>query len=59
VKLREYAASVTTPSKGLVEAGVLRREQITHRTPWEVGRRDLDAERIRSVIERLHRAPAS
>src|ERR1700751_293987 len=39
----------------LVEAGLLNREQITPRSPWEVSRRDLDAEPIRSVIERLHR----
>jgi hypothetical protein len=35
----------------LVEAGLLKREQITPRAPWEVSRRDLDAELIRSVIE--------
>ena len=40
----------------LVEAGLLKREQITPRAPWEVSRRDLDAELIRSVIERLHRS---
>ena len=34
----------------LVEAGLLKREQITSRAPWEVSRRDLDAEPIRSVI---------
>src|SRR5216684_1703534 len=39
----------------LVEAGLLKREQVTPRAPWEVSRRDLDAEPIRSVIERLHR----
>src|SRR5215470_4129552 len=39
----------------LVEAGLLKREQVTPRAPWEVSRRDLDAELIRSVIERLHR----
>jgi transposase len=37
------------------EAGLLKREQITPRAPWEVSRRDLKAEPIRSVIERLHR----
>jgi hypothetical protein len=31
----------------------LKREQVTPRAPWEVSRRDLDAEPIRSVIERL------
>ena len=39
----------------LVEAGLLKCEQVTPRAPWEVSRRDLDAELIRSVIERLHR----
>jgi DNA polymerase-4 len=39
----------------LVEAGLLKREQVTPRAPWEVSRRELDAEPIRSVIERLHR----
>src|SRR5271154_4609088 len=39
----------------LVEAGLLKREQITPRAPWEVSRRDLDAEPVRSVVERLHR----
>ena len=37
----------------MVEAGLLKREQVTPRAPWEVSRRDLDAEPIRSVIERL------
>jgi hypothetical protein len=32
---------------------LLKRKQITPRAPWEVSRRDLDAEPIRSVIERL------
>jgi hypothetical protein len=40
----------------LVEAGLLKREQLTPRAPWEVSRRDLEAEPVRSVIERLHRA---
>jgi hypothetical protein len=39
----------------LVEAGLLNREQITLVHLGEVSRRDLDAEPIRSVIERLHR----
>src|ERR1700751_2690937 len=37
----------------IVEAGLLKREQITPRAPWEVRRSDLDAEPIRSIIERL------
>jgi hypothetical protein len=39
----------------LVEAGLLKREQVTPRAPWEVSRRDLEAEPVRSVIERLRR----
>jgi hypothetical protein len=39
----------------LTEAGLLKREQVTPRAPWEIRRSDLDAEHIRSVIERLHR----
>src|SRR6201990_2477939 len=37
------------------EAGLLKREQVPPRAPWEVSRRDLDAEPIRSGIERLTR----
>ena len=36
-----------------VEAGLLKSEQVTPRAPWEIRRSDLDAEPIRSVIERL------
>src|SRR5437868_11199631 len=39
----------------LVEAGLLTREQITPRAPWEVSRRGLDAEPVRSVMERFQR----
>jgi hypothetical protein len=39
----------------LVEAGLLRREQVTPRAPWEIRRSDLDAEPIRNVINRLQR----
>ena len=38
----------------LVEAGLLKREQVIPRAPWEIRRSDLDAEPIRSIIERLH-----
>ena len=38
----------------LAEAGLLKREQVTPRAPWEIRRSDLDAEPIRSIIERLH-----
>jgi hypothetical protein len=39
----------------MVEAGLLKREQVTPRAPWEIRRRDLNAEPIRSIVERLHR----
>ncbi len=39
----------------LVEAGLLKHEQATPRAPWEILRADLDAEPIRSIIDRLLR----
>jgi hypothetical protein len=39
----------------LVEAGLLRHEQVTLRAPWEIRRSDLDAAPIRRIIDRLHR----
>jgi DNA invertase Pin-like site-specific DNA recombinase len=39
----------------LVEAGLLKREQVTPRAPWKIRRADLDAEPIRSIIDRLLR----
>jgi hypothetical protein len=39
----------------LVEAGLLRREQTAPRAPWEIRRVDLNAEPVRSIIERLLR----
>jgi hypothetical protein len=39
----------------LVETGLLKREQVTPRAPWEIRRADLDAEPIRSIIGRLVR----
>ena len=39
----------------LVEAGLLKCEQVTPRAPWEIRRADLDAEPIRGIIDRLHR----
>ena len=38
----------------LVEAGLLEREQVTPRAPWEIRRSDLDAAPIRRIIDRLH-----
>ncbi|HEY6373504.1 MAG TPA: recombinase family protein [Candidatus Sulfotelmatobacter sp.] len=39
----------------LVEAGLLKREQATTRAPWEILRADLNAEPIRSIVEKLLR----
>jgi hypothetical protein len=39
----------------LVETGLLKREQVTPRAPWEIRRSDLDAEPIRRIIDRLLR----
>ena len=39
----------------LVEAGFLHREQTAPRAPWEIRRSDLDAEPVRSIIEKLRR----
>jgi DNA invertase Pin-like site-specific DNA recombinase len=39
----------------LVEAGLLKHEQVTPRAPWEIRRSDLDAGPIRRIIDRLLR----
>ncbi len=39
----------------LVDAGLLKREQTVPRAPWQIRRADLEAEPIRSIIERLRR----
>jgi len=37
----------------LVEAGLLEREQVTPRAPWQIRRTDLNTEPVRSIIDRL------
>jgi DNA invertase Pin-like site-specific DNA recombinase len=39
----------------LVEAGLLQREQVAVRAPWEIHRSDLDAEPVRSILDQLRR----
>jgi hypothetical protein len=39
----------------LVEAGLLNGDQVAPRAPWEFRRSDLDAEPVRSILERLRR----
>jgi DNA-binding transcriptional MerR regulator len=38
----------------LVEAGLLKREQVTPRAPWDIRRSDLDAAPVRRILDRLH-----
>src|SRR6266850_3340564 len=38
----------------LVAAGLLKREQIAPRAPWQIRRTDLNAEPIRTIVRRLH-----
>jgi DNA invertase Pin-like site-specific DNA recombinase len=39
----------------LVEAGLLNREQVAARAPWEIRRSDLEAEPVRSTLDHLRR----
>jgi hypothetical protein len=39
----------------LVESGLLMREQVTPRAPWQIRRADLAAEPVRGIVERLLR----
>src|SRR3954447_5532548 len=39
----------------LVEAGLLNREQVAARAPWEIRRSDLDAEPVHSILDHLRR----
>jgi hypothetical protein len=39
----------------LVEAGLLNGDQVAPRAPWQFRRSDLDAEPVRSILERLRR----
>ena len=39
----------------LVEAGLLKREQVVPRAPWEIRRSDLDAEPVQAILDRLRR----
>src|SRR6516162_9866926 len=41
--------------KRLIEAGLLKGEQVVPRAPWEIRRADLEAEPVRTIIQRLRR----
>ena len=43
------------PIERLVESGLLMREQLTPRAPWQIRRADLTAEPVRTILERLLR----
>ncbi len=51
----EHAGVSDTTIRKLVEAGVLRCEQIAPRAPWEIRRADLDAAPVRAITEHLRR----
>ena len=38
----------------LVEAGILKREQLAPRAPWKIRRSDLDADPVRHILNHLH-----
>jgi len=50
-----HAAVSDTTIRRLVEAGLLRYEQVAPHAPWEIRREDLEADPVRGVIEQLRR----
>ena len=51
----EHAGVSDTTIRRLVEAGLLRCEQVAPYAPWEIRREDLEADPVRGIIERLRR----
>ena len=51
----EHAGVSDTTIRRLVEAGLLRCEQVAPHAPWEIRRKDLEAEPVRGVVEHLRR----
>ena len=51
----EHAAVSDTTIRRLIEAGLLRYEQVAPHAPWEIRREDLDTNPVRGLIEHLHR----
>jgi hypothetical protein len=49
----EYAGVSDTTIRRLVEAGLLRCEQVAPHAPWEIRREDLDADPVRNIIKHL------
>jgi DNA invertase Pin-like site-specific DNA recombinase len=52
----EHAGVSDTAIRRLVEAGLLRCEQLAPYAPWEIRRGDLDADPVRSVLAHLRRS---
>jgi len=51
----EHAAVSDTTIRRLIEAGLLRYQQVAPHAPWEIRREDLDTNPVRGLIEHLHR----
>jgi DNA invertase Pin-like site-specific DNA recombinase len=51
----EHAGISDTTIRKLVEAGMLRCEQVAPHAPWEIRRVDLDAAPVRAILEHLRR----
>jgi DNA invertase Pin-like site-specific DNA recombinase len=50
-----YTGTSDTTIKKLVDAGLLPMRQVVPFAPWEIQRADLDAERVRTIVEHLKR----
>jgi DNA invertase Pin-like site-specific DNA recombinase len=50
-----YLEVSQTTIKRLVETGILQKRQLAPWAPWEIGRSELDSERIAEVVERLRK----
>ena len=51
----QHAAVSDTTIRRLVEAGLLRFEQVAPRAPWEIRSADLETEPVRGILEHLRR----
>ena len=51
----KYCSVSQTTIKRLVECAKLAYEQVTPRAPWEIRRRDLDTEPVKSIVDHLRR----
>ncbi len=49
----KYSDTSDTTIKRLVDAGLLKKEQVAPWAPWEIRRSDLESEPVRSILKRL------